>query len=773
VREQGSRSSGGGFSRRWAGIAASLCVIIAPILIGGGPAWAQATTSAIVFAATAVYLVLRRGDVRPPPFSGVAALAVVATAVQLLPLPAGLVQFLSPRALALRTDASRTAISFLPLTVDVPATVLALTRIFAAWAVLLLASSAARSGFGRRVLVWTLAFVGGGLALVNVVQRALGVQSILGLYPVREMSGSGVIGTFVNGNHASSLLALSALTAVGLAAETVGPLRTAAVISAGASMVTVISTGSRTGTATLALGLFMLGAHLLARRFGPRRALLAAGALIGVATVGAIVLADGLRTRLLPPDMSQLWWNQKTRGWATTVRLIRDYALTGVGRGAFEAPASAYRLDHDNIRLVYPENIGLQLAAEWGLPLALALATMFTMRAARLRSRITRLEPALVGAACGVLTVLLHDLADMGLELLGVALPVAAAVGLVAAAVDKRGGASGEPSDLHRGARWLSLAGWAVALAGTLWAVPHLQQAEGVRLAAAAASGARLTPQVDAAIRRHPADYYLELLAAQDALAHGESPAGHLNRALLLNPANPAPHRVTARWLARNGRRAQAALEYRLAFEGGLGTDQPELLRAVGQAFLADTVPQQVEPLMTIARFAVGAGQVKAARVASDRAVELAVEREAALQQRVQVALGSKDAAFQRASALALLAEAQEPRSFISAGQALLAAGDPSGADGAMKRAIEAHPRDASTLAEAARIRAGHGDYAGARSLLASKDAIDLTFEERQRLEEILADIAQRQGDLTTAAAARARAHMLDRIKKNTATAAP
>src|SRR5439155_26656459 len=124
--------------------------------------------------------------------------------------------------------------------------------------------------------------------------------------------------------------------------------------------------------------------------------------------------------------------NQKTRGWVDGARMAADYPWAGVGRGAFESPINAYRRDDESVRLVYPENLGVQMASEWGLPISILIAGLALRAARRCAPEIAaEATPAIVGAACGVLSVVIHDVADFSLELPGVAFPTTIALGAV------------------------------------------------------------------------------------------------------------------------------------------------------------------------------------------------------------------------------------------------------------------------------------------------------------------------------------------------------
>src|SRR5690606_21304063 len=74
-------------------------------------------------------------------------------------------------------------------------------------------------------------------------------------------------------------------------------------------------------------------------------------------------------------------------------------------------------------------------------------------------------------------------------------------------------------------------------------------------------------------IDRHPADYLLYAVAGSAYAPGGKATAGEalafVSRALYLRPMEAASHRIAARVLLALGRRSQAFLEYRLAYESG------------------------------------------------------------------------------------------------------------------------------------------------------------------------------------------------------------
>jgi len=745
---------------------AALTVVVATLLVGSGPPWAQWVSATLAFAVAVFFAATRKLAVRAIPFALPAAVAVAMTAFQLLPLPARLVRLLSPQAHDLRVDVAGTVPALLPLTVDVPATLLELGKGLACLALLLVIGTAARRSSRARPLILTLAFVGALIAVIHVVQRVFGIQGILGLYRVQDFPGTGLWGTFVNGNQAASLLALSALVAAGLVLESTGPLRAAAMASALLSFGVLVTTTSRAGFLGLAAGILAFSGLMFSRRFGSSRGVPAAFALVLVLGAGAVASSSAMRTRLMRSTPLTPHQDQKVRGWKDTARLIAAYPWTGVGRGAFEAPATVYREDLEGVRLVFPENLALQISSEWGLPTALFLLGLFALAARRVVPAIPELEPSVQAAACGVFAVLVHEMADFGLELPGVAFPTVAALGLVLARIEHLQDPA-RKEGRRLGPAWVipGLALWAAALAAGLWAIPRTLSIESRQLKEAVARQTATPERLSAAILRHPADYYLELLAATDAIRRRDPMAGrHLNRAQQLNPAEPAVHLMTARWLATLARRSQAALEYRLAAERGWSPGYQEVAAAVGDLHLAEGVAQKEGPLMEVAGMLLRHGSLQRAIEVSRRATVAGNGAELPYVQRLELARESKSTAFIDEAARSLLGVASDPASFIAAASALSALGQHPAADSAIEKGLLANPRNSRLVIAGARFKLDRDDLTGATMLLVRGREAVYTLEDRMQMEELRAIIAEKRGDPGGAATIRARARAMAKM---------
>jgi tetratricopeptide (TPR) repeat protein len=238
----------------------------------------------------------------------------------------------------------------------------------------------------------------------------------------------------------------------------------------------------------------------------------------------------------------------------------------------------------------------------------------------------------------------------------------------------------------------------------------------------------------------------------------------HLNRALRLNPGSGQTHAIAARWLARLGRRDQAALEFRLAREHGVTTSFDEIFAAVGAAAV-DAVPQEPAALVPLSQHLSALGHVEAADIAARRAAERSDNPDAALVNVVDIAMATGDPAFMVRAADYVLAAHAGPSATAAAVKALFRAGEKGRAVKALDAALARLPDDASLVLAAARLRLEFGDPAGARATLTRSAEAERNFHlaDLVSLHELLAQIADQMKDADAAVIARARARMFAR----------
>jgi O-antigen ligase len=146
------------------------------------------------------------------------------------------------------------------------------------------------------------------------------------------------------------------------------------------------------------------------------------GLVLGLAIFAAFVL--------LPPDQLIARFadmlNQtdgeasRSRMWADTIPMIRDYPITGCGLGGFESCFHRYNLTAPNYKVDFAHNDYLQLLAELGLAgfLPLAFAAVFALTVSVRRAlRRSGEDSGFIALACAasMTAMAIHSIADFNL----------------------------------------------------------------------------------------------------------------------------------------------------------------------------------------------------------------------------------------------------------------------------------------------------------------------------------------------------------------------
>ncbi|MBN1203344.1 MAG: O-antigen ligase family protein [Myxococcaceae bacterium] len=581
----------------------AVLVVLCPLALGGAATWVLwplvgLGTVAILLAGVGAH---RQGHALHVPLLALPLVAGAALCgLQLLPLPAGLLGGVSPEAAALREFAlvPLGLSSARPVSLDPPATWRELSRHLAYALVFVAAVEVCRSRRSRRRLLATLAVTGAGVALLGLLHALLGLTSLLGIRAYAHAQPP-LVTPFGNPNHLAGFLGLCSTVALGLALSSEhrvrGVLFGAAALLSGAG---VLLSLSRAGIFFFLLGQAVLAVWLLRQRQASRgqarglaawgrggAALLVLGATLAV---GGYVAWEKLVAEAQSADSVEELRRGKLDVWPMMAEAARAFPVLGMGRGAFEAAFPRYQTEPNPNTLTHPENAALQLGAEFGVPGLVLLAVMLWgfLRLLR-RERLGSLELA---ALAGVAALGLHNLFDFSLELPACAVAVLVALAAVARPEEREGTVVARGAWRLPATRGMAIAGGLAVLAGVAL-VPgrHTLATAEEELAGLLRARAPLAEVRAAAlvlIDQHPADYLLHGLVGSAYAAGGKGTAGEalawVNRALYLRPLDAASHRTAARSLLALGRRSQAFLEYRLAYEAG---DTEVLVReAVGQA---------------------------------------------------------------------------------------------------------------------------------------------------------------------------------------------
>ena len=560
-------------SRWWIGAEAilALSLLVLPLSLGGAPEWSLWVLAGLASAASIAWWVGAAKNHRRwgwHPVLLMPAVVVVIAAVQLLPLPPGLLGALSPPAGELR-DYSLVPLGLTrwrPVSMDVPSTLRGLGRVLSLGMLLFVAMELGRAAGVRRRLFKVIALSATITAVCGFVHLLAGLDALFGF--VHFGGNVPFLTPFGNTNHLAAWLLLGGTLALGLSLDS--PTRDEALgwgVCAAMCGVAVFLSYSRGGAASFIFTWILVGAAALASKAGSVRRVLP-WVLIGATIVSAGLFAfDELVERADSLTSIEKFGATKVALWPMLTHGVVQFPWLGMGVGAFELGFSRFH-DHDlTVTFTHPENIAMQLVADLGVPGALAITGVVLWVAVILWRRVrgSALERTAFLALVGLVV---HDVFDFALELN--ALPAAAAIVLGSLA----------SLDEERGRRAVRARGMIVAAIAS--AVTFLTLALGVpgHLAAELKLGDAIREGLDPAqvrvrgvefIDRHPADWVLYASLAADVSSRGEphEALAWVNRVLFLRPSDPRVHVAAARALLRLKRPMQALAELKLAWTFG------------------------------------------------------------------------------------------------------------------------------------------------------------------------------------------------------------
>jgi O-antigen ligase len=354
-----------------------------------------------------------------------------------MPLPEAARAAISPSRAAVEAGVVFDARPGGPLTLDAAATAWALATGIALFLIFLSARALFERHEGLRTVCRGLAWIGLLLGALAFVQRALSPALIYGVWrPAGLASNILPWGPFINRNDFAAWLVMAIPLTIGymlmrIASQPatgnprvdinriVDPRLILLLASACVMTGAILASLSRSGVISLAIALAWL--MLLARtRLGRTRLALLAAA------VGVLLLAAGTYVNLpaLMTRMNEAWpsgLGGRLAVWSDTWPMVRDFAATGVGVGAYERAMLVYQQTNRLMFFNHAHNELLQIVAEGGVLMGLAsiaaLVSAGRTMVANLRADRSPVFWVRTGAACGVLGIACQSLWDTPLRM--------------------------------------------------------------------------------------------------------------------------------------------------------------------------------------------------------------------------------------------------------------------------------------------------------------------------------------------------------------------
>jgi O-antigen ligase len=413
-----------------------------PLPFGSNVAWACSLMQAWVFLIAGAWLVqyyrgkvsLNQPFVRAWPVSACLLATLLWTMVQALPLPAGILELLSPRAFEIH----RGTHSYPSLSLDVYATRQAALQTLAY--LLFFCLTLLLVNNKRRIRLLALTIILGGL-----FQAAYGsLMTLSGLeygFFIHRQTGVAT-GTFINRNHLAGYLEMCLAAGIGLMLAELSSssaaswrdsarrlLRTllgnkARVRLALVVMVTaLVLTRSRMGNVAFAASLTGMGGfYLLAVRklSGRTIAFFASLLVIDLLVVGNFFGIEKVAQRI---QQTSIDTEERVHTNSDALTMLRDFPLTGTGAGSFLAVYPMYTSAVVVTGFTrHAEDDYLQFACEFGLIFAAALgaavlASLWTAIRAQLKRRDQLLQGMGFAAAMAIVALLIHSAVDFNLQI--------------------------------------------------------------------------------------------------------------------------------------------------------------------------------------------------------------------------------------------------------------------------------------------------------------------------------------------------------------------
>lgn len=359
----------------------------------------------------------------------------IAMVVQVIPLPGGIVDRLSPAARPIRQSLSLApVVGALPLSLDLGSTLMAIGIAGAAVLVFVTSVRILASG-GVRLVARGVAMIGLILAAESLAQD----RTAHGLIYWRWDPGEGPppFGPFLNRNHFATWMVIAIPLCLGYLVAHTSVHQRRERIAAGwrqrlanaldgrsiwlaaaicLMLVAVVASLSRSGMLGLAAAL-LLGGYLRVRRATPSKAAWA------IVAIGAAVVAAGLRVGSTPL-LERLGGAGAAAAyrlniWRATARVIRDFWLTGSGAGTVATVMLVTQRVPSLFRINAAHNHYLQVAAEGGLLIGIpvAIAAALFVRASReaLRQDDSGMYFVRAGAVSGLFGVAVQSVWETGL----------------------------------------------------------------------------------------------------------------------------------------------------------------------------------------------------------------------------------------------------------------------------------------------------------------------------------------------------------------------
>jgi tetratricopeptide (TPR) repeat protein len=600
--------------------------ILCPLLLGGNRDWAFLTIGLMLCASLILFQFSLSGSSSPVTKAWTVRLLLVATGatiLQITPLPEPVIAFITPITHEILTISLGENFGWAPLSLDVSQTQHQVIKLIAyLLAVLnilefrhLLGTKKATLKLLQAIgISGTVVFlIGFGHFLLGYESTFNSVVGVTSLFP----------STFINANHLAAFFSLTAMSnlAVYLSLSAKNKPSWPWALNGVAMILGNFLTLSRAGIISLSLTIVLLVICFSARKFNTHTF---KPAIVGVTVIplvaflsAAVLFGDKLLKEM--KSVLHVTSLSKIEIWKAFPELIRDFPLSGIGRGAFAAIFPKYSPVTDSYTFTHLENEWLQLFVDWGVlfgtVILILLIAAFISSFNNSRDNVA-LWPVVASFCC----LGIHNIIDFNISTMGLGLPVVGLLTILGPKLNrspKRHRSKLSTRSIILGTLMVALGyasiGHSLSADSSVLYQRTLNQSLNVK---------QMINDIDQAIRRHPGDHYLHSLKARTMLRDKTTRVNTLrtiNTVLYLAPNDPFAHLQAADTLYQMGAVNQAFTEYRIALR-----KSPDLFFRI-----AETIERKTGDAASIQRLAGYdiQSQIQVAQILKDKGhYDLAIE---------------------------------------------------------------------------------------------------------------------------------------------------
>ena len=370
---------------------------------------------------------------------------VLAILVQLVPIPGEWVGWIDPHALTVRTalwlppPLTRPDLPWIPISIAMPDTLAAVGILTSSLLMFWTCRRACEQG-GSGSLVRAVAFIGLAASIAAIVQRGLRIDLLYGVWRPED-AGARPYGPFVNRNHLATWVIMACPLVFGYllarapdrtaprifarrianALEQLGTIRTWLVVAVCLMTLAVLLSGSRSGI----IGLLSAFALSTIMTRGRSTVAVRRGVVLQFVLLAIVAVSFANYDLLLRRFEESVTGAQAGRGrvaiWRDSIRLARDFPLTGTGAGTFGKAINVYQTAEPGYAIDQAHNHYLQLIAEGGawlvLPAAIAAGFFVASASRSLKAGVTSHSLIRTGACAGLAGVLVQSIWETGLTM--------------------------------------------------------------------------------------------------------------------------------------------------------------------------------------------------------------------------------------------------------------------------------------------------------------------------------------------------------------------